>query len=413
MFNRGGQERAYERDARDFSHAKPPPTRTAMGSHHKRQNYELVRLNIDSSPIHKVFIRNLHWEVSVADLRRMAEEFGPTQNVFCLAQKKGIGFVTFYDSRDAEKCVNGLECRQLNGRQIHTSYAFGRGDTKNSDPICATVTVSSEQPLDPETVKTTMAQFGDVKAVEQNVRLPNALTVKYYDLRSADKAVAQSGVLSIGNNPVRIELNYEDDDDHKSENKEPEPEELNKIRGRGREQREERGSRRDDRYERYGDRDRRYDDYPSPPPGYFPGPPGYPGVPMQGYPGMPVPGYGPPPGYPPQPGFVPYQYYGMPPGAMPPPGAPPPPPPPPGSMAPPTGMAPPPGSMAPPPTGMAPPPGSMAPPPPPTGVAPPTGMPPGVPPVPMPPPVPGAPPPMGQDSKRADAFSLRKLIDEE
>jgi hypothetical protein len=53
----------------------------------------------------------------------MTEEFGSTANIFNLASRPGIAFVTFFDSRDAERRVNGLESRVVNGQEVHTSYA--------------------------------------------------------------------------------------------------------------------------------------------------------------------------------------------------------------------------------------------------------------------------------------------------
>jgi RNA recognition motif-containing protein len=78
-------------------------------------------MNLESPPIHAVFLRNIAPSVIDASLQAMTEECGPPANIFNLASRRGIAFVTFFDSLDAERCVSGLESRVVNGQEVPTS----------------------------------------------------------------------------------------------------------------------------------------------------------------------------------------------------------------------------------------------------------------------------------------------------
>jgi RNA recognition motif-containing protein len=179
----------------------------------------VIRVNLESPPIHTVFLRNLAAEVSDSDLRAIAEEFGPTANICNLAARRGIGFLTFYDSRDAEKCVTQLERRMVHCREIHTSYAYAAPDKSAQDrrDICATVTVRALHPrkvISQAMIEGPLSQYGELKSVEAQ-DTPGAFTVKFYDLRAARRAVQESGSAGIGAEKILVEFNIKDDDGSK------------------------------------------------------------------------------------------------------------------------------------------------------------------------------------------------------
>jgi RNA recognition motif-containing protein len=242
----------------------------------------LVRNNLDIPPIHTVFVRNLASEVTDSDLKTMAEEFGPTSSVFSLANRRGIGFVTFYDLRDAERCVNGLECRTVHNREIHTSYAYSPPGNSPRDPraTCATITVNSpDVSIGEGDIATAFAKYGEIKAILKGDEA-TSWTVKYFDLRAARKAIEETGTVKLNGKKTAVSLNLKDDDDQKSVPTGNEPH----FPPRAAERRER------------GPRTEFPAQYAPPPYGFAYGmPPMYPGYP--GYPGQ-FP-YPPPPGWPP------------------------------------------------------------------------------------------------------------------
>jgi RNA recognition motif-containing protein len=218
---------------------------------------------LESPPIHTVFLRNLPSDLTDADLKAIAEEFGPTANIFNLAARRGIGFLTFYDSRDAENCVNGLERRILHRREVHTSYAYAAPDKSPQDrrDICATVTVRALHPrkvISQEMVTELLSQYGELKSVEAQ-ETPGAFTVKFYDLRAARKAVQESGSAEVGGEAILVEFNIKDDDGSKQPPRGVEMPFAPKRKDKDgqREERHERDRERD--RDRDGDRDRERD----------------------------------------------------------------------------------------------------------------------------------------------------------
>jgi RNA recognition motif-containing protein len=262
-------------------------------------------VNLESPPIHTVFLRNLASDITTSDLKLLAEEFGPTQSAFSLANRRGIGFVTFFDSRDAERCVNGLEAREVHGREVHTSYAYAASDDTRQSRLdhCATVTArlaGAPPALSEDLVRQCLSQCGEVKSVARQEG-PDSFTVKFYDLRATKKAVAESGRLEIGGEKVLVELNPKEDDGCKGKPKDLEMPFPPKGRG---------------------GRDRDHEERPKPYAPPFPLPPPYP-RPPQAFP----PPYAPPPHFRGNPPYAPPfpPRFALPPGAhAPPPAFPPP-----------------------------------------------------------------------------------------
>lgn len=243
------------------------------------------RVSNDIPPIHTVFIRNLTSQVTDEDLARVTKEYGEVSSIFSLAAQRGFAFVTFFDIRDAEKCVTGLEGRLVDGQTVHVAYAQSPSDNAKHDLLtCSTISAIANEgtQLTATEISAAFARYGDIKAIELGDR-PNMFTVKYYDLRAAKQAVDDNGNVDINGEKIACVYNTKDDDDLKCIQLKEERREREK-----RERALERDSRRRDR------RDTRYDyDY--------------------GYPGYPPPHmYGAPPyGYPPGQQYMPYPPYGQ------------------------------------------------------------------------------------------------------
>jgi hypothetical protein len=200
----------------------------------------------------------------------LTEEFGQTASIFNLAQRRGICFVTFFDSRDAERCVNSLDARMVHGREIHTSYAYASEGSSNNLDNCATITARTNLNggITAEMIGECLSKCGEVRSAVR--KMPGVFTVKFYDLRAAKKAAESS--FEINGETVFTEMNPQEDEGCKSRPKDVELPFPPKRNGREREE------------DRQMDRERRGRYYPPPmaPPGYgipYMTPPNYVGYP--------------------------------------------------------------------------------------------------------------------------------------
>eukprot|EP00879_Flechtneria_rotunda_P001506 GHRR01001663.1.p1 GENE.GHRR01001663.1~~GHRR01001663.1.p1 ORF type:complete len:251 (+),score=44.78 GHRR01001663.1:93-845(+) len=76
-----------------------------------------------------VMVRNLPKSISPDDLRYYAEKYGPVKDVylpkdFYTGEPRGLGFVEFFDERDASDAVRGLDRMMLGGREIQCNFAM-------------------------------------------------------------------------------------------------------------------------------------------------------------------------------------------------------------------------------------------------------------------------------------------------
>jgi RNA recognition motif-containing protein len=209
--------------------------------------------------------------------------------MYNLASKRGIAFITFYDLREAQKAVAGLNGQEIHGKALETAFADAPSDNTTHDPtqICSTITARSENEhtvLTESDIRTAFSKYGDIRAIEPGAR-PHEWVIKYFDLRASRKAVEANETIEISGERIMAEFNCIDDDDLKAVPKKEE-------------ERERRALERKNRAERYDPRRRRdrYDPYYPPPSQYGYPPPyhashGYPpsgavhyGYPNSGYP---------------------------------------------------------------------------------------------------------------------------------
>lgn len=76
----------------------------------------------------KLFIGNIEWGVTDADLEKLFSEYGAVEEAVIIKDKfsgrsKGFGFVTFTNDEDADKAIAGLHDHDLGGRKIAVNEA--------------------------------------------------------------------------------------------------------------------------------------------------------------------------------------------------------------------------------------------------------------------------------------------------
>jgi cold-inducible RNA-binding protein len=76
----------------------------------------------------KLFVGNLSWNLASEDLRELFSEFGTVEDAIVLTDKfthrsKGFGFVTMSTAEEAQAAIDGLNEKEIDGRQIVVNVA--------------------------------------------------------------------------------------------------------------------------------------------------------------------------------------------------------------------------------------------------------------------------------------------------
>jgi len=142
-------------------------------------------------------VRNVSYEISESAIRKMFDKYGEIKKIFSLIQKRGMAFVTYFDSRHAEAAKKDMQGSELNGRPIDVHFSLPKDeedqtqDDKNNGTLFVSVRNSSSH------IKNTdmfsfFSQWGQVREVRDCRNSPTQKFVEYYDLRDAEKALASA-----------------------------------------------------------------------------------------------------------------------------------------------------------------------------------------------------------------------------
>lgn len=76
----------------------------------------------------KMFVGNLSWNLTSDDLRQLFAEFGTVEDAVVLTDKfsgrsKGFGFVTMSTEEEAQAAIEGLNEKEVDGRNIVVNVA--------------------------------------------------------------------------------------------------------------------------------------------------------------------------------------------------------------------------------------------------------------------------------------------------
>ncbi len=76
----------------------------------------------------KLFVGNLSWNLTSDDLRQLFAEFGTVEDAVVLTDKfsgrsKGFGFVTMSTDEEAQAAIEGLNEKEVDGRNIVVNVA--------------------------------------------------------------------------------------------------------------------------------------------------------------------------------------------------------------------------------------------------------------------------------------------------
>ena len=81
----------------------------------------------------KLYVGNLSYDMSDSDLQTLFEQFGQVQSVQIIMDRdtgrsKGFGFVEMGSPQEAQAAIDGLNGKEMNGRQLTVNEARPRED---------------------------------------------------------------------------------------------------------------------------------------------------------------------------------------------------------------------------------------------------------------------------------------------
>lgn len=83
----------------------------------------------------KIYVGGLNYEVSDEDLSKMFSEFGEVESAIVIkdretSRSKGFGFVEMTQSEDAQKAINDMNGKEIDGRKLTVNQARPREDRR-------------------------------------------------------------------------------------------------------------------------------------------------------------------------------------------------------------------------------------------------------------------------------------------
>jgi ribosomal protein S18 len=141
----------------------------------------------------KLFISNLDFEVTSEQLRQIFEEVGPCVSVVVASDRetkrsKGFAFVEMEADGDAQKAIEGLNNRTVNGRPMKVCEDRG----KNSGPSSSEAGAEGGRKFEPLPSIQRMQLFKRRRKLDPFCEDP-AKTVDYKDVVMLSKFVSERG----------------------------------------------------------------------------------------------------------------------------------------------------------------------------------------------------------------------------
>jgi RNA-binding protein 39 len=99
-----------------------------------------------SEPGSRVYVGNIHINLSETDVRQVFDPFGPVENVSLHpaveGRSGGYAFVQYRSSEDARKAVQQMNGFELGGRQLKVSYVTSeKGQMSNMAPSSQSLSI--------------------------------------------------------------------------------------------------------------------------------------------------------------------------------------------------------------------------------------------------------------------------------
>eukprot|EP00727_Mastigamoeba_balamuthi_P009852 m51a1_g549 hypothetical protein (437) ;mRNA; r:445993-447915 len=153
-----------------------------------------------------LFVRNVSYEANEKDVKELFERHGDVKKTFMLISRRGIGFITYHDIRDAERAKRELTGHLVCGRPIDVHYSLPRdgggfqgGGTGEDDGSAGVLQVILRELKDPSQADSAAVEefFSGVGEIKEFSPLPNPIpdskdvyfAIEFYDTRACEKAI--------------------------------------------------------------------------------------------------------------------------------------------------------------------------------------------------------------------------------
>lgn len=145
----------------------------------------------DSKPCRTLFVRNVAFEVNVDQFREEFAEFGAIKTWFDLIQRRGLLFVTYFDTRAAERAKEFMNQRKMYGRILDVHYSLPKEEDqqqhcdreKNQGTLFVLVRNATE-PITDEGMRNHFSPFGEIREIRTYKDKANTRFIEYWDSRA-------------------------------------------------------------------------------------------------------------------------------------------------------------------------------------------------------------------------------------
>lgn len=145
----------------------------------------------DSKPCRTLFVRNVAFEVDMLMLRADFAAFGEIRTWFDIVQRRGMLFVTYYDTRSADNARVHMNQKVYEGRALDVHFSLPKDEdqqqhcdrTKNQGTLFVVVEDATE-PLTDKALKAKFVEYGDIRSIRTYKDQAHTRFLEYWDSRA-------------------------------------------------------------------------------------------------------------------------------------------------------------------------------------------------------------------------------------
>ncbi|WFD18258.1 hypothetical protein MCAP1_000457 [Malassezia caprae] len=173
---------------------RPPPQRKSQRPRFTRSAYQPdpnAARPEDSKPCRTLFVRNVAFEVDMLMLRADFAAFGEIRTWFDIVQRRGMLFVTYYDTRAADNARVHMNGKAYEGRALDVHFSLPKDEdqqqhcdrTKNQGTLFVAVEGATE-PLTDEALQSKFVEYGDIRSLRTYKDQAHTRFLEYWDSRA-------------------------------------------------------------------------------------------------------------------------------------------------------------------------------------------------------------------------------------
>lgn len=172
-------------------------------------------------PCRTLFVRNVSYDADSTEVLGSFRAFGDIKSHFDLVKNRGMLFITYYDSRAAERAKEAMHATTVMNRPIDLHYSLPRAEEtsgvcdaeKNQGTLM--LSLANEREANPVEIRRAFARFGDIKELRPGKERGTAM-IEFYDSRAAISAWEAMRDTPFEGSILYIKLMWDDIHDPKS-----------------------------------------------------------------------------------------------------------------------------------------------------------------------------------------------------